>query len=395
MLSIRKKMPLYIIIAVVLMAVAMISVNGVEFVEVIYKDGHGHSGLNYYNQNSGVGVLLYFFLIIVAILPFFGMNYRYSLARSDTFRQAPFKERTIRYGEHLSTLVITLIAYTVAYWFFVLLLANKNYGNIYVPEDTALIAYRVIYYNYIWFVPLYFASLGLGVGQYFISYFLVSRSNNFLNSLITFNAGQMFLGFFYIIIDEFISQNGSWVWGYNPLTCGSSMFFAPTYLYLQFNELIVQGTNYYEKFFVNSTSGIDLAAFVLILSGATFVLLSSFSIFMFLQEKDPSSEWAGKPDSNTLYQEIIYHAGYGAFGSLIMMVLYQGTPLFITIFFYYVIFTAAYYTFYGLLHRNFKLKGYQFLILAAVVALTFIIGVSYHVVYEQYQQQIIAYEINY
>ena len=95
----------------------------------------------------------------------------------------------------------------------------------------------------------------------------------------------------------------------------------------------------------------------------------------FIVEKDPSSEWAGKPDSDKPYQEIIFHAGFATIGLIIGSVM--DSVMFLSMLvssLFYVIYAASYYTLYGLLHRNFKLKGYQFAIIFGTVGITFVIG---------------------
>ena len=93
-LSIIRKLPLFVVLSVLLLTVAFTSASNVEF---------ENDGYYYYAVNPACGAsgLIGTFFMIMTILPFFSMNYRYSLGKSDLYRQVAFKEKRIRYGEHL------------------------------------------------------------------------------------------------------------------------------------------------------------------------------------------------------------------------------------------------------------------------------------------------------
>jgi hypothetical protein len=82
-LSIIRKLPLFVVLSVLLLTVAFTSASNVDF----------ESG-NYYHYAvppaSGVSGLIGTFIVIMTILPFFSMNYRYSLGKSDLYRQVAF-----------------------------------------------------------------------------------------------------------------------------------------------------------------------------------------------------------------------------------------------------------------------------------------------------------------
>ena len=108
-----------------------------------------------------------------------------------------------------------------------------------------------------------------------------------------------------------------------------------------------------------------------------FVLLAALGIVAFITEKDPSSEWAGKPDSDKPYQEILFHAGFGTIGLIIGTIMSGSIFSSILSLLFYVSYAASYYTLYGLLRRNFKLKGYQFGVLFGNVGLSIVAGFVY------------------
>lgn len=369
-LSILRKLPLYIIMAVTLIAVGLISASNVRFVKTTYHGMYYYSGV----YDCGVAVLIYFFFVFMMILPFFSMNYRYSLAKSDALRQAPFEERHIRYADHLSSLVIIILAFAAAYVSFVGLLAIENF-TAEVPMSNPDMTYVLITFDYIWFIPLFFGCIIGGILEYFISYFLISRCNNFLNSLIILVLGQIFLGTAVYILLVYVDGN---FYG-DVLESGASFLFAPTYLVNQFDDLIVDGTNYYEDWF-NGTFRNGVPATGLIISAFSYVVIGGLSIADFLLEKDPSAEWAGKPETDKPYQELIFHLGFFSLISTISMASFQSFN--IGVMFVILFSSVSYVTLYGLLHRSFKFKPYQIGIMVVSILSAFLVGVGYRFRYQ-------------
>ena len=376
--SFKRKLPLYIIVMVIFLTIALTSFATTSFFAERYYDSYSGQYYAYYGYNSGTLPLLIAYFVILFVLPFFNMGYCYSLAKSDTFRQAPFKDKHLRYYEHLSSLIIVLITFTIAFLTLFLGLLIKNYTETYemshytaVPSPTA----EKVYFNYIYFLPLYFLAIFFGVIQYFSSYLLISRSNNFLNSLIILFIGQLGLT---VVIPLFISllyDVGLSILMSNP------MMFPIYYLYNQFDQLIVHGMNGYETTFNPTSIGDTYRLVYFIASFILPVVLGIIGFMAFILEKDPSSEWANKPDTNNHYQEIIFHAAFGFFGTYIVMniienILYN-IPTFIL---FYVLFSATYYTLYGLLHRNFKLKTPQTITIVFVIFGNLLVAIIFRLI---------------
>lgn len=351
-LSIIRKLPLFVVLSVLLLTVAFVSASNVEF-ENEYAN-------HYYSlmPRCDVASLISTFFLIMTALPFFSMNYRYSLGKSDLYRQVAFKEKRIRYGEHLSSLIIVCISFTIALAVMVSTLVVRNYIVVQNPD---------FYLYYIWFIPMYFICLLVGTGLYFISYLFISRSNVFINSLLTFFLGYTFVNCIVYIVIVYsagdISTASNFLQG--PSAIGAISYVAQTFeRFICYNEFFLFG---------NGSEWYYAGAFYTCI--IEFVLLAALGIVTFIVEKDPSSEWAGKPDSDKPYQEIIFHAGFATIGLIIGSVM--DSVMFLSMLvssLFYVIYAASYYTLYGLLHRNFKLKGYQFAIIFGTVGITFVIG---------------------
>ena len=373
--SFKRKLPLYIIVLVLFVTVALFSFANTSFFQSLYYSADEGRYYTYYAYTSGTLPLIIAFMIILFILPFFNMGYRYSLAKSDTFRQAPFKDKHLRYAEHLSSLVIVLIAFTIAFLTLFLGLLIKNFTE---PEPIVNSVYYAfsdkyerIYFHYIYFLPLYFAALILGIIQYFSTYLIISRSNNFLNSLIILIAIETGLIFLYTLSMAPLNDVGV------SLSLGIPMIFPIHYLYEQFDNLIVRNINDYGTMFASSNID-DITRYLYpIFSFANVIVLGTLGILAFLLEKDPSSEWANKPETKKPFQEIIYHLSFGLTGTYISYLLFASNALLNIPWFllFYALFSALYYTLYGLLFRNFKLNTRQTLTLVFVAAGTFVMAI--------------------
>ena len=355
-LSIIRKLPLFVIVSVLFLTAAFFSTASADF-----------SRKDYFTYpDACLPALLVFFFITMMILPLFSMNYRYSLARSDLYRQVGFKNNTIRIGEHLSSLIIVCISFTISFAMLVSILLIKNY------TVEGLVAY---YLHYEWYIVLYFVSIILGVGQYFLSYLLVSRSNTFINSLLMLLLGQFFLNFFIYVFVCFgkcsISEGTMFTQG--PSVIGL-ISWVPNIIdqLICSNQLdILDGTD-------NAYRTMQLTA--IWLSIIIFFLVAALGVVAFILEKDPSSEWAGKPDTPKPYQEIIFHAGFATIGLVIGTTLIDSTLTLVYSLLYFSTYVIAYYTLYGLLRRNFKLNARQAAIIFGISGFAIVFSVAYSII---------------
>ena len=370
-LSFKKNLPLYIIITAIFLIFAVMEINNVVFYESVSKMGYGYYRGSGYAGFMGIIICLF---IITMFLPFFAMNYRYSLAKSDAFRQSAYKDKYIRYGEHLINLSTILISFTIAFLIIVVGLILKRNGTV-LPSDTDYYTYVYRNYNFEYYIPLYFAAIVLAIGQYFISYLFISRSNTFINSLIILLLGQAALTCFISVFARCI--HGGMMMIFSSIS-HASVVFPITYLYMQFNSLITQGENTLASILDTGTSYENAKCFSFICSTATYAGLSILGVIAFSLEKDPSSEWANKPESDKPYQEIIYHVSFGLTGLMIAAGIFNSGIIANLIF--YVLFSSLYYTLYGLLHRNFKLKLKQILILVGVLAAVLFFSITINLI---------------
>ena len=367
--SILRKLPLFIILTVVFSSIAIFSASNVEFVRQV--------GRHYYYMNNygdpGFTFLIVFFFIMMTILPLFSMNYRYSLARADVFKQAAFKDKSIRYAEHLSTLVITLIGFTFAFLVFIGVLAFRNFTTRITAYSTSEYYYEIWYLQYVYFIPLYFVVIVFGVAQYFVSYLFVSRSNCVRNSIIILIMGELTLFAAPTIFASFFDCN------YYPYTfiayTGASPALPIISIVEVFNRAIASGENYFEYWRQVNGNAVDgFVLFMFVWNYLIFIGMTVLGIVAFTKEKDPSGEFAGKSSTKKPFQEIIFHAGFALFGTFISSMMIRLNLL--SYFLFLVFFLAAYYPLYGTLIRNFKLKPWQIGVMAGVVLFMILVSVS-------------------
>ena len=373
--SILRKLPLFIILIVVFSSIAIFSASNVDFIlrSDYYVMIYGDPGFTF---------LIVFFFIMMTILPLFSMNYRYSLAKADMFKQAPLKDKSIRYAEHLSTLVITLIGFTFAFLVFVGVLAFRNYTvNLPSINYSTEYSYEIWYLNYVYFIPLYFVTVIFGVAQYFISYLFISRSNCVRNSVIILIMGELVLFAFPTIFVSFFDVN---LYPYTFIAYTGASPALPMISIVQvFNEAIGSGKNFFEEWtYVSEDISEGFILFMFIFNYLIFIAMTVLGIVAFTNEKDPSGEFAGKSNTEKPFQEIIFHAGFALFGTFISSSMMRTSLL--SYFLFLVFFLAAYYPLYGTLIRNFKLKPWQIGLMAGVVLFIIVIGVTNNIVRHYY-----------
>ena len=346
LISVKKKLPLFIISIIMFAHMAFVMSVNANFLEEANEFGYVYN-----KATTNLIIYIILFMIFMFILPLFSMNYRYSLAKSDLFRQAPYKKNRIRYIEHLTTLGIVVGAFTLGFFFSMFMVMIMNHFAT-IPEE-ALATTNLIKFHYGYYLLAYIAVLAMGVMQYFISYLFVSRSNNLLNSVIMLLLGQLILLIvFYQPIRFFFSFGRVY----------NSTFVLPILLYNEvFEGLIVYGTPTQTLSWGHSVED-TFASILYILQYVVYAAIAILGIVAFIIEKDPSSEYAGKAKTNKPYQDIIFHLGAFLVGSF-MCALTQTLLYFLIS---YVFFLAGYYTFFGMLNRNFVPKVKDIIILVSV-----------------------------
>ena len=126
---------------------------------------------------------------------------------------------------------------------------------------------------------------------------------------------------------------------------GNSSILLPIFMITGVSEPLILD---YESAFSNM-SGDQIA--VLATSLTIFAALAILGIVAMIIEKDPSGEFAGKPETDNPYQFIIFHFGAFAIGLAVSSFFYSSI---IAVMVIEVIVAVLYFVFLGVLRRNFK-----------------------------------------
>lgn len=318
--------------------------------------------------------------ILMLIMPLFAMGARYSLTASDTYKQVAQKRNTIRLMNNLTLLLAILVVFSIVYWGMVVGLAIR-YANVKLPtpepaycytdeylfiESCSYYVYTKATINFGVFGIMYPVILVLAILQYFISYLFVSRCNRPINSVITLVMGELALALlmFAILkfrdaielnrINDIIAQDPEKAYDehiYDTLispimgTGNASVLLPFTFILSYFTPLITGAKSQFSDITTAQTV-------VMSISMAIFGALAILGAVAMIFEKDPSGEFAGKPEAPRPYQDIIFHVGALAIG-LVIPVLLSQTLVAILVLDAFAI--ALYYVFLGIMRRNFKI----------------------------------------
>ena len=349
--------------------------------------------------NSPLMSMFLVLFILMLIMPIFAMGARYSLNASDTYKQVAQKRNAIRLTNNLTLLLSIMVIFTVVYWLMVAGLAIRHaYAKI--PEDSMYCyfdefegltycngtKYSKVSLNFGVFGVMYPFIIILAMLQYFISYLFVSRCNRPINSIFTLIMGELALALImYSIINyansiivhqinDYINQHpgaeyeeGIYDRMINQLTgTGNSSALLPMmFLITYFTPLISGAKNGFESITNAQTA-------ILAVSMSIFFIIAALGVFAMIFEKDPSGEFAGKPESPRPYQYIIFHIGAFAVGFVVVALLAaSGLIAFLVL---EVFVAALYYVFLGVMRRNFKINLANLIPLVSITVANFALG---------------------
>ena len=332
--------------------------------------------------------------ILMLIMPLFAMGARYSLTASDTYKQVAQKKNAIRLTNNLTLLLSIIVIFSIVYWGMVIGLAIKhNIAKIpadecysYIEGEMNCTVYSKATVNFGVFGIMYPIAIALAMLQYFISYLFVSRCNRPINSVFTLVMGELALalimhttilfinnGFIMPQIEAFLASHEGQeppIKTISPIsgTGNSSTLFPMFFLLSYFTPLISGSKNAFE-----TISDAQTAIFAISLS--IFVILAALGVFAMIFEKDPSGEFAGKPESPRPYQEIIFHIGAFSIGYIAAALVFQS----IIGFFVLEVFIAAlYYVFLGIMRRNFKINLKNLIPYISITVVNIAIGLIFY-----------------
>lgn len=337
--------------------------------------------------------ILFMLFILMLILPLFAMGARYSLTASDTYKQVSQRRNAIRLTNNLTLLSAVLIIFTIVYWGMVIAIAIRHHTyklpetewielEDYIGEEVITYYQGTIYekvnINYGIFGIAYPIILVTAALQYFISYLFVSRANRAINSVLCLVMGEFLLMFLmfallrYINIFYAIDHFGDAL--VEPISgTGNSSAFLPMMFVIQlFDPLITGGKTAFDNIE-------DPQKVVLAVSLAIYLSLAGLGIFAMIFDKDPSGEYAGKPESPKPYQEIVFHSGALGIGLGVGALLSALSPIATGV--VLVVLIILYYVFLGIFRRNFKINLKNLIPYLAISSIVLAMGLISSLVY--------------
>ena len=410
--TIKRHIPLFAVTFAVCFSIFMSYFSSISIEYTVY------SGYDYYNYSlfgnlidSGIITVSIPLAILTMILPIFANTYRYRLRAADVFYQVGKGKKSIRYTNNITLLVAVLASFTIAFILGLLILFARQIPNINkapnVVEFTSTGPYgyeitesRTTYYlvfNFLYYLPTYLILVVAGLINYFISYFLVTRSNNLVNSIIILFLGQLTLGigimspFWYtqILLAYIGNSTGEYIDIISNLLGGTqtATIISPiAWTYYLFDSLITGfGRGIDSSWFIDMSAADVVSLALSIVCTLLYVLMGVLGFLYFLKENESSGEFAGKAPGRDYFQIIIFHIGFGLIGlwSTLTNTLsgsIQTLVGIISVISESIIFGAIYYVFLGLLRRNFKINKKEIIIMAGSVSINMILGLVMTVV---------------
>lgn len=385
-LFILRYLPLFIIVGVISFTSLLTIVLGQYGVYRVAIQSYGgqYNTTILYNTNATTILLIFLpLLAICAIAPLFVNTYRYSIKSVDTYYQVKDGEKTIRYINNLVTIIMIIAIYTASFLICALILLIKQAAlNGKVVTDGSM-EYHYYMFNFGYYFLAYFIITIIASMLYFISYYFVTRSNNLVNSMISLVVGHGSLVLIFLFLcyypEVYLSRynimyiDSYWAVGVHspsPISLFVFIFYLFTPLIDSHSSLFI-GQNIF-------SGGYQIT--MIILSWLTLILVTTYSVLKFIKEDTLSGEYAGKPYSKSPIQKILFHIAFGGVGVWIgplamISIMGIGITSFVTILMVTTSFCAAYYVFYSLLNRNFKLVGkglFQLLQMLPVLSITFL-----------------------
>ena len=387
--TLRRFLPFFIITGALLLGMALMYVGNETSVYISYVNYFEGEPYSYITTRpySGLLYLLIPVFIITTLAPLIANYYRYSLKSVDLFYQTGKGNKTIRYVDNLTILIMIIAIFSVAFigtCLFMMLQQIPFIGKV-EQQDNMIVQY--VFFNYYWYPLAYLGSVIFIIVDYAISYFFVTRSNNFVNSLIILIAGHLVLGLTLMMPDWIYESFVAGIYNVarlNTSFMGGLKSFSPISLMILinnvFNPLII-GDTPYTFIPVGKSQIVCLILFIIGLVGCLAV--AALGIVKFITEKESSGEFAGKPVGRDVFQEIIFHAGFVicAIGSaLISNVGILGVFGIVYAFSSFIMTTAVYFALTGLLRRRFRWNWKEWVLFGGLSSINLFISIALAIV---------------
>ena len=404
--TLKKYIPLYIITFAVCFSVFLSTFMSLPVTNVHYENGTGD--VLYYSfdlnlSGSGLISIAIIMIILTTIVPFFANSYRYSLQSLDLFNQLGKKEKMIRFTNNFILLGACLASLLAASIFGIIILVFRQLPNIsatplkeYLYDDY----YRVteyIVFKFYYYIPALILILTVGVVHYFISYFLITRANNVLNSIIIMVLGEFILSIGFIsplwwsqiFANAVVEGSGNFIDNtFIPAGTISSSIGPIAIIIELFDGLITGNSSALISYLSNINETQIFSLIITIIAQILYILVGVFAINRFFKEDESSGELAGKPVGRDRFQMIIFYSGAGLIGfwvgtlislsgvgiSAIGLTFLSQFATYVSYLSSFVFYGALFYVFLGLIRRNFRLKKQEIIPLFSIIGGNLVLG---------------------
>ena len=298
-------------------------------------------------------------LIVSAFAPFFANSYRYSLKKADFYLQLGKSNKKIRYINNFVLYVGLIAIYTFIFSLFTLILFCKDTSNLAINGTNAAFGRTYFVPNYGIFYLIYIICLPISAGTYLFSYFLITRSNNLLNSIITFICGYIVVIFLVLATFGYAVEIENIVIGNLNLYKQPQVFLYGSFIspFYYISSSLGQYMLSEELRVFSKLSDISIAS--LVINSAIFIFISIISTMAFIKEEESSGEYFGSTKGRGKLQDILFYIA-----SAFMMLwagpasqLFAVNPHNFDLFFFLFLPLAfiAFYILNSLKNRNFKI----------------------------------------
>lgn len=307
--TIRRYLPYFLTLGIVLAAYFMICIN---VSDAVYRS----TTSSYYYYGRPTSSMLGFFIpliILTTFAPLFVNKYRYHIQDVDLFYQNTKGQRCIRYTNNLVVLIGSVAIYTSLFLLSLLIMLLTQLPNAGKVITNGEVTYSYFIFHFGYYILAYLLVLIAACLNYFISYFLITRSNRLINSLIMLACGYFLLNNalttpLYYVMHYIRELTGGT--GYAFIITNINIFHTITMInpltivYQTINPLVIGEESSY---FIQRQDGLLALDFIYL---GLFIVTGALCLLAFIKEKESSGELAGKPVGRNYFQKIIFEASF-------------------------------------------------------------------------------------
>lgn len=356
--TIKRYLPYFLTLGIILVAYFMICIN--------VSNAVVRTSSSFYIFNRPTSSMLGFFIpliILTTFAPLFVNRYRYHIQDVDLFYQNPKGQRSIRYVNNLVVLIGSVIIYTGLFLLSLLIMFLTELPNAGKVVTSGDITYSYFVFNFGYYILAYILFLIAGCLNYFIAYFLVTRSNRLINSLIMLACGYFLLNnalttpLYYVIhyIRAFSSTRG-YAFNISNLNVFHSITMVNplAIVYQIFNPLVID----MESSYFDSKEALLLVLDFVYLG--LYIALGIICLLVFIKEKESSGEFAGKPMGRDYGQKIIFEASFIVLAFMLGATTNNASSILALVIVLHVavitFLSAGHYIFNGIMNHRFSIK---------------------------------------